>query len=113
MADCILLIDDDESLRRVTEYNLTEAGFKVTTAASGREGLKQFIAKSPDLVVTDVQLGDMDGLEVLAAVKKEAPDTPVIIITAFGSIEMAVRAMHEGAFNFITPSGSPAKRRWS
>jgi two-component system NtrC family response regulator len=102
MADCILLIDDDESLRRVTEYNLTEAGFKVITAASGREGLAQFHKRSPDLVVTDVQLGDMDGLDVLAAVKKGAPDTPVIIITAFGSIEMAVRAMHEGAFNFIT-----------
>jgi two-component system NtrC family response regulator len=102
MADCILLIDDDESLRRVTEYNLTEAGFRVITAASGREGLAQFHKRSPDLVVTDVQLGDMDGLDVLAAVKKGAPDTPVIIITAFGSIEMAVRAMHEGAFNFIT-----------
>jgi two-component system NtrC family response regulator len=102
MTDCILLIDDDESLRRVTEYNLTEAGFKVITAASGQEGLTQFTKKSPDLVVTDVQLGDMDGLDVLAAVKKEAPDTPVIVITAFGSIEMAVRAMHEGAFNFIT-----------
>ena len=102
MTGCILLIDDDESLRRVTEYNLTEAGFKVITAASGREGLAQFTKKSPDLVVTDVQLGDMDGLDVLAAVKKEAPDTPVIVITAFGSIEMAVRAMHEGAFNFIT-----------
>jgi len=102
MADRILLIDDDESLRRVTEYNLTAAGFKVITAASGQEGIKQFGAASPDLVVTDVQLGDMDGLDVLATVKKEAPDTPVIIITAFGTIEMAVKAMHAGAFHFIT-----------
>jgi DNA-binding NtrC family response regulator len=102
MAECILLIDDDESLRRVTEYNLTSAGFKVITAESGRQGLKLFAAKSPALVVTDVQLGDMDGLEVLAAVKKASPDTSVIIITAYGSIEMAVRAMQEGAFNFIT-----------
>jgi two-component system NtrC family response regulator len=102
MADTILLIDDDESLRRVTEYNLTEAGFKVITAESGQAGLKKFAGANPDLVITDVKLGDMDGIELLAAIKKESPDTPVIVITAFGSIEMAVKAMHEGAFNFIT-----------
>ena len=102
MANTILLIDDDESLRRVTEYNLTEAKFSVITAESGKAGLKKFGATNPDLVITDVKLGDMDGLEVLAAIKRESPDTPVIVITAFGSIEMAVKAMHEGAFNFIT-----------
>jgi len=102
MADCILLIDDDESLRRVTEYNLSQAGFDVITAGSGQEGLKLFSTHDPNLVITDVKLGDMDGLEVLAAIKRESPDTPVIVITAFGSIEMAVKAMHEGAFNFIT-----------
>jgi two-component system NtrC family response regulator len=102
MAECILLIDDDESLRRVTEYNLAQAGFSVVTAASGKEGLMKFKAESPDLVITDVKLGDMSGLQVLKNVKKETPDTPVIVITAFGSIEMAVKAMQQGAFNFIT-----------
>jgi two-component system NtrC family response regulator len=102
MADCILLIDDDDSLRRVTEYNLAEAGFDLITASSGRQGLKLFSENNPDLVITDVKLGDMDGLEVLAAIKGISPETPVIVITAFGSIEMAVKAMHEGAFNFIT-----------
>ena len=102
MADCILLIDDDDSLRRVTEYNLAEAGFDLITASSGRQGLKLFSENNPDLVITDVKLGDMDGLEVLAAIKGKSPETPVIVITAFGSIEMAVKAMHEGAFNFIT-----------
>jgi DNA-binding NtrC family response regulator len=102
MADTILLIDDDESLRRVTEYNLSEAGFDLITAGSGQQGLKLFSKNNPALVITDVKLGDMDGLEVLAAIKRESPETPVIVITAFGSIEMAVKAMHEGAFNFIT-----------
>jgi len=102
MADTILLIDDDKSLRRVTEYNLSEAGFQVITADSGEKGLELFSKNNPDLVITDVKLGDLDGLEVLAAIKKESPATPVIVITAFGSIEMAVKAMHEGAFNFIT-----------
>jgi DNA-binding NtrC family response regulator len=102
MTDRILLIDDDASLRRVTEYNLAQAGFDVVTAGSGQEGLQLFGSHNPDLVITDVKLGDMDGLAVLAAIKKESPDVPVIVITAFGSIEMAVKAMHEGAFNFIT-----------
>lgn len=102
MADLILLIDDDDSLRRVTEYNLTSAGFQVVVASSGQQGLASFRALAPDLVVTDVQLGDMSGLLVLTEVKNESPETPVVIITAFGSIEMAVLAMNQGAFNFIT-----------
>ena len=97
----ILLIDDDASLLRVTEYNLSQAGFIVLAAASGHEGLEVFQQKNPDLVVTDVQLGDMDGLDLLKEIKDEQPDVPVIVITAFGSIELAVRAMHLGAFTFI------------
>jgi DNA-binding NtrC family response regulator len=102
MKNSILLIDDDESLRRVTEYNLSLKGFDVITAHSGKQGLKFFETYSPDIVVSDVKLGDMNGLDVLKHIKKESPDTPVIIITAFASIEMAVQTMHKGAFNFIT-----------
>jgi len=101
MADTILLIDDDASLRRVTEYNLGTVGFRVLTAASGNEGLDVFRQQGVDLVITDVKLGDMSGLDVLRAVKEENPDTPVIVITAFGSIEMAVEAMKHGAFHFV------------
>ena len=101
MKPRILLIDDDASLRRVTEYNLSSAGFTVVGAASGKEGLALFRKHEPDLVITDVQLGDLDGLQILAAVKKESPITPVLVITAFGSIELAVRAMQEGAFTFL------------
>jgi two-component system NtrC family response regulator len=97
----ILLIDDDTSLLRVTEYNLSQGGFTVLAASSGREGLELFTRTKPDIVVTDVQLGDMDGLAVLKQVKEEAPEVPVIIITAFGSIELAVRAMQLGAFTFL------------
>jgi len=102
MGERILLIDDDESLRRVTEYNLTAAGFDVISAASGREGLAAFQEEQPDLVVTDVQLGDMNGLDLLEKIKQVEPDFPVIVITAYGSIEMAVKAMQMGAFNFLT-----------
>ncbi|HIJ90206.1 MAG: sigma-54 dependent transcriptional regulator [Desulfobulbaceae bacterium] len=101
MKPRILLIDDDASLLRVTEYNLSNAGFSVLSAASGREGLALFHKHDPDLVITDVQLGDLNGLQILAAVKKESPITPVLVITAFGSIELAVKAMQEGAFTFL------------
>ncbi|HIJ78989.1 MAG: sigma-54 dependent transcriptional regulator [Desulfobulbaceae bacterium] len=101
MQSKILLIDDDDSLRRVTEHNLTTAGFRVLPAASGGQGLALFKKENPDLVITDVQLGDMNGLQILAAVKKISPPTPVIVITAFGSIELAVKAMQEGAYTFL------------
>jgi len=101
MKKSILLIDDDESLRRVTEYNLSSKGFDIITAHSGKQGLEKFKIHTPDIVVSDVKLGDMNGLDLLEHIKKVSPDTPVIIITAFGSIEMAVQTMHKGAFNFI------------
>ncbi|MBW1895203.1 MAG: sigma-54-dependent Fis family transcriptional regulator, partial [Deltaproteobacteria bacterium] len=100
--ELILLIDDDKSLLRVTEYNLKTAGFDVVTAESGTTGLEKFRSVSPALIITDVKLSDINGLELLKAVKEESPDTPVIVMTAFGSIEMAVKAMKRGAFNFIT-----------
>ena len=102
MPETILLIDDDQSLRRVTEFNLAAKGFEVVTAASGEQGLKAFKTDTPDLVVTDVKLGDMNGIDILAMIKEDAPEIPVIIMTAFGSIEMAVQAMQKGAFTFIT-----------
>jgi len=101
MNKTILVIDDDSSLRRVTEYNLTASGFHVLTADSGQAGLDIFKDQEPDLVVSDVKLGDINGLDLLEKIKAISPDIPVIIITAFGSIEMAVKAMNNGAFNFI------------
>lgn len=102
MAEHILLIDDDESLRRVTEYNLTAAGFSVASAGSGKEALAMFAQRPPALVITDVQLGDVSGIDLLRRFKDKAPEVPVIVITAYGSIEMAVQAMQLGAFTFIT-----------
>ncbi|MBU1169728.1 MAG: sigma-54 dependent transcriptional regulator [Proteobacteria bacterium] len=102
MKNKILLIDDDESLVSVTEYNLISAGFQVICASSGTEGLKLFFEQGPDLVITDVRLGDLSGLDVLNKIKESSPETPVIVFTAFGSIDMAVEAMRRGAFHFIT-----------
>ncbi len=98
----ILVIDDDESLRRVLEYNLAQEGYAVLTAGSGEQGLELLKKEGADLVVTDVRMSGMDGLQVLEAVRKADPNIQVIILTAFGTIEMAVEAMKAGAFHYIS-----------
>ncbi len=98
----ILVIDDDTSLRRVLEYNLQEEGYEIQSASSGEEGLYLFGKLQPDLVITDMNMPGMDGLMVLKSIKERSPDTLVIIITAFGTIDVAVEAMKVGAYDYIT-----------
>jgi DNA-binding NtrC family response regulator len=98
----ILLIDDDPSLRRVIEYSLVESGYAVVPAASGEEGLGLFQKGPCDAVITDITMPGMSGLEVLTKVRQADQNVPVIIITAYGTIESAVSAMRQGAFDYIT-----------
>jgi two-component system NtrC family response regulator len=98
----ILLIDDDDSLRRVMEFSLTEAGHTVQTAASGEDGLRLFEKGTFDAVITDITMPGMSGMEVLAKIHQRVPTIPVIVITAYGTIESAVEAMKQGAFDYIT-----------
>ena len=98
----VLVIDDDESLRRVMEYHLQEEGYGVVTAVDGRAGLERFQAGPVDLVVTDIRMPEMDGMELLARVKAMQPDVPVVILTAHGTIDSAVEAMKLGATDYLT-----------
>ena len=98
----ILVIDDDTSLRRVLEYNLQEEGYDVQAASSGEEGLYLFGKSQPSLVITDMKMAGMDGLQVLKSIKERSPETLVIIITAFGTVDVAVEAMKAGAYDYIT-----------
>ena len=102
MKQKILVIDDDASLRRVLEYNLQEEGYEVQAASSGEEGLYLFGQSPPNLVITDMKMSGMDGLMVLKSIKERSPDTLVIIITAFGTVDVAVEAMKAGAYDYIT-----------
>jgi len=102
MKPKILIIDDDTSLRRVLEYNLQEAGYLVSAAASGEDGLRLFAEDTPALVITDMKMPGMDGMQVLKAVKERSPETLVIMITAFGTVDVAVEAMKAGAYDYIT-----------
>ena len=98
----ILLIDDDESLRRVMEFSLAEAGYAVSAVPGGEEGLRLFEKNSFDAVVTDITMRGMGGMEVLKRVQERDARVPVIIITAYGTIESAVEAMKQGAFDYVT-----------
>lgn len=98
----VLVIDDDQSFRAILEYTLKQAGYEVTCAASGEEALALVDRDSFGAVLTDIKMPGMDGLTVLREVKKRTPETAVIVITAYGSIEMAVEAMKEGAYDYVT-----------
>ncbi len=98
----ILLIDDDDSLRRVMEFSLTEAGYRVQTASSGEEGLRLFEKNTFDAVISDITMPGMGGMEVLGKIHEQDAHIPVIMITAYGTIESAVDAMKQGAFDYIT-----------
>ncbi len=99
MKPRILVVDDEEKLRRVIELQLLAAGYDVDKAASAEEGLK--LAERADLVLTDLKLPGMDGLELLAAIRRQNMQAPVIVMTAFGTIEVAVQAMKSGAAEFL------------
>jgi len=97
----ILLIDDEEDILRVLSMSLKIDGYDVVSALSGKEGLDVFIKESPDIILTDIKMPGMDGIEVLKKVKKINPETEVIIITGHGDIDTAIEALQYGASDFI------------
>ncbi|MBW1841565.1 MAG: response regulator [Deltaproteobacteria bacterium] len=97
----ILLIDDEEGNVRVLSISLKSDGYDVVTAFSGEEGLEVFDSESPDIVLTDLKMPGMNGLEVLKKVKENSPETEVIIITGHGDIDSAIEALQYGASDFI------------
>jgi two-component system NtrC family response regulator len=98
----VLLADDEESFRRVQQYQLEQSGYQVTGCANGDDALRRFRDELHDLVVTDIRMPGLDGLELLARLQAICPDTPVVVITGHGTIETAVEAMKQGAFEFLT-----------
>jgi two-component system, NtrC family, response regulator AtoC len=98
----LLVVDDDPVALNLLKEVLSKEGYAVTTALSGEEAIALGTDHLFDLVITDVRMGDKDGMEVLRSFKKTAPDTTVIMITAFGSIETAIEAIREGAFDYIS-----------
>ncbi len=98
----ILLIDDDVNLCKVLSYQLKKQGYEVTTAFSGQEGLARFKENNFDIVLSDIQMPDLSGLEVLKEIRRLNPETIIIMITAYGSVDGALEAVHSGADDYIT-----------
>lgn len=97
----ILVVDDETGIRELASALLISNGYGVATASDGMEGLELLKEQSFDLVISDLMMPDMDGLQLLGYVKKLAPDTEFILITAFGSTETAIDALRQGAADYI------------
>jgi DNA-binding NtrC family response regulator len=97
----ILVVDDESEMRSALSHALTRDGFTVESAASGMKALSKIKKDSVSLVITDLKMPEMSGMEVLGAVKKLEPEIPVIVITAYGSIHNAVEAMQAGAADYL------------
>ncbi len=97
----ILIVDDDPSMRFALSESLESCGYEVESADNGSEALQKFQARSFGIVVTDMRMPRLGGMDVLKGVKKISPQTPVVLITAYGTVSTAVEAMKEGASEFI------------
>jgi two-component system NtrC family response regulator len=98
----ILVVDDDESLRRVMQMQLEEAGYEVLAASQGQDALNVMEDATPALVITDLKMPGMSGLDLLRKLREVYPETTVIMITAFGTVSTAVEAMKAGAYDYIS-----------
>ena len=98
----ILVVDDEQSLREVLSIMLKRAGYAVTSVSDGEEAIEQVQKEIFDLVITDLRMPKVDGMEVLRAVKSASPETVVLIITAFATADSAVEAMKQGAYDYLT-----------
>jgi two-component system response regulator AtoC len=109
MSDRVLIVDDDESLRESLELVLAAEGFEVVTAGDGSEALGRIEASSFDVVLCDVRMPGMDGIELLPQLVRRVPGSTVIMMSAFGSDELALEAMNRGAYDYLTKPFRPAE----
>ena len=99
MKKRILVVEDEEKLRRVIELQLASAGFEVEQAGSAEEGFRKM--DRADLILTDLRLPGMDGLELISQIRRQNASVPIVVMTAYGTVENAVEAMKLGAFDFV------------
>lgn len=103
----IVLIDDEQDIREVVSLDLTDAGYQVFTAEDGATGISLVEEVSPQIVITDIRMPGIDGIQVLSNIKDKIPNTQIIVVTAFGEIDIAVRALQLDASDFITKPINP------
>jgi DNA-binding NtrC family response regulator len=101
-AAAVLVVDDEPAMRELLRDELSERGYRVAAAANGRDALKKLSEDEYAVVLTDLRMQGMQGLELLGEVKRDHPGANVIIMTAFGSVESAIEAMKRGAYDYVT-----------
>jgi two-component system response regulator PilR (NtrC family) len=102
MAERLLVVDDEPSMREFLEIMLSQEGYLVRTASTGEEGFEAYRAEEPDLVLTDVKMPGMSGLDLIREIHSLDPGAPIIAITAYASADDAVRAVREGAYDYLS-----------
>jgi len=102
MNNPILLVDDEEGIRKILSITLADSGYDVLTASSGEEALSVFKTEHPPIILTDIKMPGMDGIELLRRIKEEQPDAEVIMITGHGDLELAIKSLQFEAADFIT-----------
>ncbi len=101
-AERILIVDDEEGMRRLLGRVLSREGYETVAVGSGAEAMRQVRTETFDLVITDIKMPEMDGLRTAARIKAFDPSLPIIVITAYGTVENAVQALRAGAYDYLT-----------
>jgi DNA-binding NtrC family response regulator len=102
MQPTVLIVEDEDIMREILADLITESGARALTAASAQQALEIFSAQTPDLTISDITLGGMDGIALLDRIKHLDPDALMIMITAYSSVETAIAALRKGAYDYIT-----------
>ena len=112
----ILIIDDDPLIRKTLSAHLASKNYEIISAETGEDGLQKFIEFNPDLVILDIRLPDIDGLETLKSIKSQNKNASIIIMTAYDDMKTTIEAIKSGAFEYLVKpldmsnSISPLKR---
>ncbi len=97
----VMLVDDEEDILEVLDISLTDMGYTVMTASDGNYAMEQFSREKPPIVLTDIKMPHVDGIELLRNIKHENPDTEVIMMTGHGDMDLAIKSLKYGAIDFI------------
>lgn len=97
----VLVVDDDKQVRQVISLHLAHAGYKVMTADNAKDALGRMETEGPDIVMTDIRMPDMDGIELTEAIHERYPEIPVLIVTAYAELDYSIKALRRGVFDFI------------
>src|SRR5262245_51743577 len=109
MSERVLIVDDDESLRESLELVLAAEGFEVVSAPDGPEALSRIEASAFDVILCDVRMPGMDGMELLPQLVRRLPGSTLIMMSAYGSDDLAIEAMNRGAYDYLAKPFRPAE----